>query len=436
MDKPSALKALMGHIQAAREAGQPDAVAEQAFQKYQSMNPATQADASSVGSSDRSASGNTVPITQQLSQQNLQNSPSQQYANQMGSPGAPQPQEQPAAQGNDQNMGGMDIQSLLKQLKVTPLQSIGNAMSVLGGGKPIYDPDMQREFIKQGGAYKMQMAPYEMMLKSSQAQNQQAGAGYKNQQTQFVQPKAESLMGQQNSQEELNTERAKNFRRTGQMVDKAMGSGEVDENGTPIPSSGPNFEISSVSGSRGPTLTNMDYLGQKAGIGAAVKPLEVQNAKIDSGLHALRVMDQNFNSQTGQFDIAKMNKAELDQNLAQIISGQGPSSDARVEGVRQSSLAGTLSDKIGYLIGKPVNVVTPEVAKLLHQTLIGQIHQSSLEREPYKQQLGISQFGNDPEQYFAKSPSYQYYYGAGQGSQPSVERSQTGGQRVGKYTIH
>ena len=213
----------------------------------------------------------------------------------------------------------------------------------------------------------------------------------------------------------VNTSRKALLDSANQITQEALSGGgssvdSVDANGNPTISTKPkaNMVVSGVT-SRGPTVTNMDAVAQKAAISAAVNPWHQQNAKVDAGLHALRVMDQGFDGKNGQFDISKMNFGELNQNLGAIIAGQGQSSDAKVEGVRQSSLQGDVNQKIGYILGTPVNVVTPDIAKNLHKTLIGQIKQSAIERQPYAETLGNPK-QNNPDDYFRESPSYQYYY--------------------------
>lgn len=145
----------------------------------------------------RQAWGNTASMAPQLSPKQMTGSPSGQFSQQMNIPQqSQQPQESQVPQ--QPQSDGMDLQSILKRLQPTGGQSIANAMSVLGGGKPIYDPNLANEFLKTGGALKMQMAPYEMMLKQSQMNNQNAGAGLKNTQQQYVAPQAQANINAKN----------------------------------------------------------------------------------------------------------------------------------------------------------------------------------------------------------------------------------------------
>lgn len=147
------------------------------------------------------ASGNTVPLAQPLSNQDMNNSPSGQFAKLMAqAQGQQQAQPQQAPQSNPNDANNWDLQTILQKLQPTGGQSIANALSVLGGGKPIYDPNMPAEFLKTGGALKMQMAPYEMLLKQKQAENQGAGAGLKSVQTQYAAPEAEANIVAKNAQ--------------------------------------------------------------------------------------------------------------------------------------------------------------------------------------------------------------------------------------------
>lgn len=66
---------------------------------------------------------------------------------------APQPQTAQQPQDNQ-------VAELLKKLQPTAGQSIANAMSVLGGGKPVYDPDLGREALKSAGMMKMMTPNY------------------------------------------------------------------------------------------------------------------------------------------------------------------------------------------------------------------------------------------------------------------------------------
>lgn len=320
------------------------------------------------------------------------------------------PQQQAQSDPNDINNIVHRAMGAGRQLNPNLIQGLGGILSTLGGGTPYESPSQKLGM--EAAKANVSVAPYKLLLAQS------------------VMNKNQNQAGQAEANTEYLRERTKGAKFGNQLLDGA--SGGVDSNGQPI-----DLQLSSVStGARGGvTMKNMNELSKEKGIGAIVKPWQQQNAKVDAGLHALRVMDQGFDRNTGQFNIASMNQGELNQSLGALIAGQGPSSDASRESLRQGSLAGTLTQKINYLTGGTSNVVTPQIAKLIHQTLIGQIKQSAQERQPYDDALQTT--GNDPNQYFQQSPSYQYYYGGNQGGQQQPQQGgQQGDQQVGKYVIH
>lgn len=308
---------LMAELQNRVKSGHPDSGMIQQFLQGQQQNQAAQATAlppppqNAPSYPPAQASGNTVPAAQQLSPQDLTGDSSGQYAKVMGASQAQQAQQSQPQQSNDN--GGMDINSLLQRLQPTMGQSLGNAMSVLGGGKPLYDPDLGRKFLEQGGALKYAMAPYQMQKDVAQTQNQLSSAGLKNTQQGVVVPTATARIQNLLATGQLNQAEANILIQGmgGQGAQPAQGNspsqppqssqppvtnpdplGQLLTGGNQTTTQGttpPNMVFSGISHGR-PNMTNLNAIAQEE----QVKNAAQQDPKVLNSLNNLKIGVSKF----------------------------------------------------------------------------------------------------------------------------------------------
>lgn len=100
--------------------------------------------------------------------------------------------------------------------------------------------------------------------------------------------------------------------------------------------------------------------------------LGVQDGKVNSGIHALALLDQAYDSQTKTFNIPSIMQSELAANVNNAISNQNVTSDAMRQDLMQRSIYGDWNKTMQYLLNTPKNSLPQDNAKLLASMVIRQ----------------------------------------------------------------
>lgn len=287
------------------------------------------------------------------------------------------PQEAPTQPAQNPNDVG-DITSILKRLQPTGGQSLANAMSVLGGGKPVYDPNMAGEFLKTGGALKYAMAPYQQQKLESEV----------NKNTALI----PSSIEQKTEAANLSAERARGLKTSNDVFEGAVNNQGQGQSG------GNQFEVASV-GPRGMTAKNMTELGHESMVRQGGKGFGIQNQKVDQAIHAQSLINQ-YQGQA----MPQMAYEDLVQTVSNMLSNGTGSAAGDRELLRQQTLYGQTQGTLSYLTGSPHAANSPEVIKVLSD-IVGRQGQVSQElRGGYMDNAGKG-FGNNFNDYYQPQQS-------------------------------
>lgn len=163
--------------------------------------------------------------------------------------------------------------------------------------------------------------------------------------------------------------------------------------------------------------------------------LGLQDAKVNSGIHALTLLDQTYNPQTKEFNIPPMLQAELAANINNTISNTGVTADAMRQDLIQRSAYGDWNKTMQYILNTPENSLPKDNAKLLVDTIARQGPISQKLRDKYQNDLkslaptGLSKdridrinktsIGSDFNESLKNSSFYNDLYGGGKGQSQS-----------------
>lgn len=126
--------------------------------------------------------------------------------------------------------------------------------------------------------------------------------------------------------------------------------------------------------------------------------LGVQDAKVNSGIHAINLLDQSYDPNTKTFNIPPIMQAELAANVNNAISNQNVTSDSMRQDLMQRSIYGDWNKTMQYILNTPKNSLPQDNAKLLAATIIRQGPVAERERDKDMQDLKDSvPSGLDPE---------------------------------------
>ncbi len=180
--------------------------------------------------------------------------------------------------------------------------------------------------------------------------------------------------------------------------------------------------------------------------------LGTQDNKVNSGVHALTLLDQAYDPVTKTFNIPPIMQADLAANVNNAISNQNVTSDSMRQDLMQRSISGDWNKTMQYLLNTPKNSLPQDNAKLMAAMIIRQGPVSENERDKamqdlkdmvptgldqdradhlnkiqfgtsFKEQLVKSQFYKD---LFANDPRYKDVLTAGQSSRVAPGPSGTG----------
>lgn len=177
--------------------------------------------------------------------------------------------------------------------------------------------------------------------------------------------------------------------------------------------------------------------------------LGVQDGKVNSGIHALSLLDQTYDPATKTFNIPPIMQAELAANVNNAISNQNVTSDSMRQDLMQRSIYGDWNKTMQYILNTPKNSLPQDNAKLLASMVIRQGPVAENERDKdmadlkkevpsgldpdraqkleqiqfgnsFKEQLGKTQFYKD---LFAGDPKYKDVMSGGESSSMSNVQS-------------
>lgn len=185
--------------------------------------------------------------------------------------------------------------------------------------------------------------------------------------------------------------------------------------------------------------------------------LGVQDGKVNSGIHALALLDQTYDPQTKTFNIPPIMQSELAANVNNAISNQNVTSDSMRQDLQQRSIYGDWNKTMQYILNTPKNSLPQDNAKLLAAMVIRQGPVAENERDKdmqdlksevpsgldpdrakkleqiqfgnsFKEQLGKSQFYKD---LFQNDPKYKDIMGGGQSGSNGDQSN--GSSSAGQY---
>ena len=126
--------------------------------------------------------------------------------------------------------------------------------------------------------------------------------------------------------------------------------------------------------------------------------LGVQDQKVNSGVHALALLDQTYDPTTKTFNIPPIMQSELAANVNNAISNQNVTSDQMRQDLQQRSIYGDWNKTMQYLLNTPKNSLPQDNAKLLASMVIRQGPVAEMERDKYIKDLKTMQpSGLDPD---------------------------------------
>lgn len=91
--------------------------------------------------------------------------------------------------------------------------------------------------------------------------------------------------------------------------------------------------------------------------------------KVNQAGQLRALLDQGYNTSTKTYDIKPAQYTDLSIGLANLISPNGVSSDAKIEAIRQKTLSGDINAGIGYLSGVPQTATTAPNFQLLADSI-------------------------------------------------------------------
>lgn len=115
--------------------------------------------------------------------------------------------------------------------------------------------------------------------------------------------------------------------------------------------------------------------------------LGLQDAKVNAAVHARQLIDGATDPKTGQININQITNPELAMSLASLVSGGNAPALETIREMTPQSLQGYVKSQIGYLFGKPVDVLPQEWAQNLKHMIDRQALTSEALRDNYMEQL-------------------------------------------------
>lgn len=91
----------------------------------------------------------------------------------------------------------------------------------------------------------------------------------------------------------------------------------------------------------------------------------LQNSKVDAAIHARALINQAYDSNTGEYNISQVPYGELSESMGALLSGQSGSSEGRIAALKQRTAQGDMNGAISYFTGKPSNATSQEAIKQL-----------------------------------------------------------------------
>lgn len=91
----------------------------------------------------------------------------------------------------------------------------------------------------------------------------------------------------------------------------------------------------------------------------------LQDNKVNAAIHARELINQSYNSETGEFDVTQVPYGELAESLGSLLSGGTGSSEGRINSLKQRTAQGDLNAALSYVSGKPSNATSQEALKQL-----------------------------------------------------------------------
>lgn len=154
--------------------------------------------------------------------------------------------------------------------------------------------------------------------------------------------------------------------------------------------------------------------------------LGLQDAKVNSSVHALNILDQSFDPKTGEVKVPPQIQADLAANIANTISGTSVTSEQMRQELQFHSVYGDWNKTMQYLTGLPKNTLPKDMFKYLAETIVRQGRISQKLRDNYidkskelfpsglnpetKERLKKVNISNDFEESLKNSPVYNHFF--------------------------
>lgn len=106
-----------------------------------------------------------------------------------------------------------------------------------------------------------------------------------------------------------------------------------------------------------------------------------EDAKVVQANHLAALLNQYYDSKTGQYNVPKAQYGELVLGLAGMLSKTGTPTDSQVDNINQRTAKGDINGAISYITGTPINGNTQAVIKNLADSISRQAKTAESNRE-------------------------------------------------------